>query len=115
MKTSIKTELKAYLLDLINDNVLTDDNVKDWHYHAFGECYYIVGSYPANNWLKKHRILGIELASICNQYEIDNFGVNKDGKYDNIESVVNTLAYIYGGELLGKISADNVAELRQAL
>ena len=114
MKTSIKTELTAHLLDLINDGVLTDDNREDWHFHAFNEDYYIIGYYQASEWLKKHSIDSFEAVGICQQYEIDNFG--EVGKpYDNSEKTVNMLAYIYGEELLYSFDADNVEELKAEL
>ena len=42
MKASIKEELTSYVLELINDKVLTDDNRDDWHFHAFNKEYYII-------------------------------------------------------------------------
>ena len=114
MKTSIKTELTAHLLDLINDGVLTDDNREDWHFHAFNEDYYIIGYYQAYEWLKKHSIDSFEAVGICQQYEIDNFG-EASSVYDNSEKVVNMLADIYGEELLYSFDADNVEELKAEL
>tara|TARA_R110000796_G_scaffold113672_1_gene225458 strand:- start:104 stop:460 length:357 start_codon:yes stop_codon:yes gene_type:complete len=100
MKTTIKEELKQHLLDLVNDGVLTEDNKDEWHFHAFNEDYYIIGYYNASKWLEKHGIGEFEAAAVCTQYEIDNFG--ELGKvYDNSETCVNMLAYIYGEELLG--------------
>jgi len=114
MKTTNKEELTSYVLDLINDNVLTDDNRDDWHFHAFNEDYYIIGYYQASEWLKKHSIDSFEAVGICQQYEIDNFG--EVGKpYDNSEKTVNMLAYIYGEELLYSFDADNVEELKAEL
>jgi len=99
MRTTIKNELTDYINDLINDGVLTNDNKDDWHFHAFNEDYYIIGYYNASEWLKRHNIDSFEAIQICNQYEIDNFGETSN-KYDNSESVVNMLVYIYGEQLI---------------
>ena len=101
MKASIKEELNAYVSDLINEAVLTDNNRDDWHYSAFNEDYYIIGYYQASEWLKKHSIDSFEAVSICQQYELDNFG-EASSVYDNSEKVVNMLAYIYGEEIINE-------------
>ena len=102
MRTTIKNELTDYINDLKNDGVLTNDNKDDWHFHAFNEDYYIIGYYNASEWLKRHNIDIFEAIQICNQYEIDNFGETSN-KYDNSESVVNMLVYIYGEELINEL------------
>ena len=107
MKTTIKEELTSYVLDLINDKVLTDDNRDDWHFHAFNEDYYIIGYYQASEWLKKHSIDSFEAVGICQQYELDNFG-EASSVYDNSEKVVNMLAYIYGEEIINELELDNI-------
>jgi len=102
MRTTIKNELTDYINDLINDGVLNEENKEDWHFHAFNEDYYIIGYYNASEWLKRHNIDSFEAIQICNQYEIDNFGETSN-KYDNSESVVNMLVYIYGEELINEL------------
>ena len=114
MQTSVKTELTTYLLDLINDGVLTDENRDDWHFHAFNEDYYLIGYYNCSEWLKKHNIDTFEAIGICQQYEIDNFG-ECHKVYDNAESTVNMLVYIYGEELLNSIDAEDIEELTENL
>lgn len=113
MKNSIKEELKSHLLDLINDEVLTDDNKEDWHFHAFNEDYYIIGYYNSSEWLKNHGLGELEAAGICQQYEIENFGESK--VYDNSESVVNMLAYIYGEELIHSLDVTTIEGLKEEL
>ena len=100
MKQTIKRELKAHILGKINDGVLTDENRDEWHFHAFNEDYYLIGYYQCSEWLKRHGIGELEGASICRQYEINTFGESRTD-YDNSEKVVNMLAYIYGGEVIG--------------
>ena len=114
MKNSIKIELESHLSDLINDNVLTNYNKDEWHFHAFNEDYYLIGYFNCNEWLKLHNIGEFEAADICNQYEIDIFGETSN-KYDNSESVVNMLAYIFGEELLCEIDANDINELKEAI
>mgnify|MGYP000005821145 CR=1 FL=1 len=107
MKTTIKEELTSYVLELINDKVLTDDNRDDWHYLAFNEDYYIIGYYQASEWLKKHSINPFKAVSICQRYELNNFGVTPSF-YDNSEKVVNMLVYIYGEEIINELELDNI-------
>lgn len=114
MKTTVKNELKNHLLNLINDGVLTNENVNDWHFHAFNEDYYIIGYYEAEQWLKEHEISAFEAIGICQEYEKDNFGeVTK--VYDNAETTVNMLVYIYGEELLIELEAESIEELEELL
>lgn len=115
MRHSVKTELKNYLLDLINDGILNDENKDEWHFHAFNEGYYIIGYYQASQWLKKHNINPFEAITTCQEYERNNFGDESVKVYDNPEKTVNMLAYIYGEELIHSIDANNVEELKEAL
>ena len=56
MNNSIKAELKAHILSLINDCVLTPDNQDEWHFHAFNEAHYEIGYYNCEQWLEKHNV-----------------------------------------------------------
>lgn len=110
---SVKQELCAHIADLINDGVLTDENKEDWHFHAFNEDYYLIGYYQCSEWLKRHNIGEFEAAGICQEYEIENFGQSR--VYDNSESAVNMLVYIWGEELLNEIDAEDVCELLECV
>lgn len=110
MKT-INAELAQHLLDLINDGILTNDNVDGWHYHAFNEDYYIIGYHNATEWLKEHNMDVFEAIGICQEYEKDNFGEAR--VYDNSEATVNMLVYVIGEELLNYLDADTVEELEE--
>jgi len=114
MKTTIENELKSHLLDRIKDSVLTNDNKDDWHFHAFNEDYYIVGYYQAEQWLKEHGLSAFEAIGICQDYERDNFGECLKS-YDNAETTVNMLVYIYGEELLSELDADNIEDLKSKI
>lgn len=113
MKTSIKEELIQHILDRINDGVIDNTNRGEWHFHCFNEDYYIIGYYQASQWLKMHDIDPFEAISICQQYEIDNFGESKI--YDNSEQTVNMLAYIWGEEILSEFDSDNIEDLEYDL
>ena len=63
----------------------------------FNEDYYIIGYYNAKQWLKRHSLDAFDAISEVQQYEIDNFGEARI--YDNAESLVNMLVYIYGEQL----------------
>ena len=114
MKTSIKEELAYHIIDKIDDGILTNDNIDDWHHYALNEDYYIVYHYNAKKWLEKHNIDVLEAAGICQQYEVDNFG-ECNRIYDNYEGIVNMLTYIYGEELLYSFDVETVEELREEL
>tara|TARA_R100000951_G_scaffold71034_2_gene59918 strand:+ start:2640 stop:2993 length:354 start_codon:yes stop_codon:yes gene_type:complete len=111
MKTSVKTELANHLLNLINDGVLTNDNKDDWHFHAFNEDYYLIGYYNCSEWLKKHDIDTYEAIAICQDYELEMFGEFQT-RYDNPETTVNMLVYIYGEELINEFEGETIKELK---
>lgn len=114
MKNSVKEELKAYLLDLINDEVLTDENKDDWHFHAFNEDYYIIGYYQASEWLKKHNIDAFEAIEVCQEWEREHLGEIQQ-TYDKSEKTVNMFVYVKGEELLYDLDAENIEELKEKL
>ena len=113
MKNSVRIELLGHILTCINDGVIDDNNRDDWHFHCFNEDYYIIGYYEAEQWLKRHDIGAFEAISICQEYELDNFGEAR--VYDNAEKVVNMLTYIWGEELLSDIDAENIEELTEQI
>ena len=102
MKQSIREELTDYINEEVK-NYTIYESIEDLHYHLFNEDYYLIGYYNCSEWLKTHNLGEFEAAAICTQYELDNFG--ELGKpYDNSESVVNMLAYIYGEELMNEMN-----------
>lgn len=113
MKTSVKKELAQHIIDKINDGVIDNTNVDDWHYHCFNEDYYIVYHSVALEWLKSHDIDAFEAIEIVRDYEMDNFGEMNTSI--NPESIVNMLAYIWGEELIYSIDAETVEELEEQL
>ncbi len=110
MQNTIKTELQSHIEDLINDGVLTLDNVDDWHFHAFNEDYYIIGYYQAEQWLKRHNVSPFEAIEEIKEYEQTNYG-EVSTCFDNAESVVNMYVYILGEEVLYSIQDQLIEQL----
>lgn len=113
MEISVKKELANHILDAINEGRIDNGNKDDWHFHLFNEDYYIVGYYQAEQWLKEHNISAFEAIGICQEWEESVLG-EQHKKYDNAETTVNMLAYVYGEELLYDTEADNIDELKEA-
>jgi hypothetical protein len=110
MNNSIKAELKAHILDKINDGVLTPDNQDEWHFHSFNEDHYLIGYYNCEQWLVKHDVSAFEAINEIVEYEQESFG-EVTTKLDNAESVVNMYVYIQGEELMSGI--DTLEELEE--
>ena len=104
MKNSVKEELSEYIQERISEIRHYDSReMEDLHFHLFNEDYYIIGYYQASEWLKTHDIGEFEALGIVQQYEIDHFGESTK-VYDNSESVVNMLVYIWGAEILSDMN-----------
>ena len=110
MNKSIIVELKAHVLSLINDCVLTEENGYAWHFHAFNEDHYLIGYYNCEEWLKKHDVSAFDAINEIVEYEQDNFG-EVHTKFDNAESVVNMYVYIKGEGILSGMGT--LEELRE--
>jgi len=97
--TSIESELKSHLTDLVENGDINEDNFEDAHHLAFNEDHYIIGYHKAEKWLESHSVSAFKAIAACVEYERDNFGkVSKD--YDNAETVVNMLAYVLGNDVV---------------
>ena len=102
MKESIKQELTQYVVDLYSEGVLKENNREEWHHLAFNEDYYLIGYYNCSEWLKKHNLDPYDAIAICQDYEIEMFG-GFSKRYDNAETTVNMLVYIYGEEIINEL------------
>ena len=103
MQHSIKSELLSHVEDMVNDGVLTLDNVDDWHFHAFNEDCYMIGYYQCEEWLKKHNVSPFEAIETIREYEQDNFGeVHTD--FSSSENVVNMYVYILGEQVMYEVA-----------
>lgn len=101
MKNSIREELSEYIAERVTEMMKYKEmpaDSQELHQALFNEDYYIIGYYQAEQWLMSHRLETFEAISIVQEYENEQFGECR--MYDNAESVVNMLAYIYGEELL---------------
>ena len=118
MDTKLKEELKAHIVDAINDRMNNDVDYEDQlHYVAFNEDYYIIGYYQAEQWLLKHNISPFEAIAEVIEWENDNFGeVQLKGEDINSEKIVNLYTYIKGEELLSEVDLTlEKAELIEAI
>ena len=100
MNKSIKDELKAHVMGLIADGVITEDKAEDAHFHAFNEDYYIIGHWNAEKWLEKHDVKVWDAIEYVIEQDNLMFGETTLTAGDfNPETIVNLLAYYVGMEL----------------
>ena len=93
----LKQDVKEYIIQQLNDDVGLDQHICDLHHYLLNEDYFIIGSWRAEQWLKKDSIFNA--IEIIKNYENDNFGqVSTD--LSSSENVANMLAYILGEEIL---------------
>lgn len=96
----LKKELINHVEDLKADGVLNEDNVDEWHYHAFNETPYLIGYFTCKEWLKNHGIDPFEAIEHCITFEQDELGELIDPyRYTNAEDVVNMLVYTLGYQM----------------
>ena len=95
MKNTVRKELLEYIEDSIKDEVITNDNVDDWHYYLFNQDYYIIGYHNAEEWFKQHNISVWEAIQKTQEY------------------TANLYTYICGEELLAEANAETIEELQE--
>ena len=94
-----KQDVKNYIIQQLNDDVGLDQDINDLHHYLLNEDYFIIGSYRAEQWLKKDDSSIFEAIETIREYEQSNFGqVSTD--LSSSENVANMLAYILGEEIL---------------
>ena len=94
-----KEDVKEYIIDQLESDVGLDQHISDLHHYLLNEDYFIIGSYRAEQWLKKDDISIFEAIETIREYEQSNFGqVTTD--LSSSENVANMLAYILGEEIL---------------
>ena len=94
---TLKEDVKNYIIQQLNDEVGLDNDVSDLHHYLLNEDYFIIGSYRAEQLLKKDSIFNA--IEKIKDYEQSNFGqVSTD--LSSSENVANMLAYILGEEIL---------------
>ena len=114
-KNSIKKELAAYLIDMINEGVLTNENCDDWNHVAFNQTYYVIDNHVAKKWMEKHEVDVFGGMKICQKWEKETLG-EVHTEYSGWEDVVNMIVFVIGWELLGKAyPAETVEALAEFL
>ena len=94
-----KQDVKDYIIQQLNDDVGLDQYIGDLHHYLLNEDYFIIGSYRAEEWLKKDNSSVFEAIETIKEYEQSNFGqVSTD--LSSSENVANMLAYILGEQIL---------------
>ena len=94
-----KEDIKNYIIQQLSDDVGLDQHICDLHHYLLNEDYFIIGSYRAEQWLKKDDSSVFEAIETIKEYEQSNFGqVSTD--LSSSENVANMLAYILGEEIL---------------
>ena len=95
----LKEDVKEYIIQQLNDDVGLDQHIGDLHHYLLNEDYFIIGSWRAEQWLKKDDSSIFEAIETIREYEQSNFGqVSTD--LSSSENVANMLAYILGEEIL---------------
>ena len=93
----LKEDVKDYIIQQLNDDVGLDQHICDLHHYLLNEDYFIIGSWRAEQWLKKDSVFNA--IETIKEYEESNFGkVSTD--LSSSENVANMLAYILGEEIL---------------
>ncbi len=94
-----KQDIKEYIIQQLNDDVGLDQHISDLHHYLLNENYFIIGSYRAEQWLKKDNSSVFEAIETIREYEQSNYGeVSTD--LSSSENVANMLAYILGEQIL---------------
>ena len=111
---TIKTELKSYIIDRLNDydNIEELINNNELHHELFNTDYYIIGTHKAKEWLKEHNICAFDVCEYIKGYEIDNFGECYTD-LSSSERVVNMLTYIVGEELIYNMEDEILETIEQ--
>tara|TARA_B100000927_G_scaffold177714_1_gene143143 strand:+ start:69 stop:455 length:387 start_codon:yes stop_codon:yes gene_type:complete len=93
----LKEDVKEYIIQQLNDDVGLEQHISDLHHYLLNEDYFIIGSWRAEQWLKKDSVFNA--IETIKEYEESNFGkVSTD--LSSSENVANMLAYILGEEIL---------------
>jgi len=94
-----KQDVKDYIIQQLNDDVGLNQHISDLHHYLLNEDYFIIGSWRAEQWLKKDDSSIFEAIETIKEYEQSNFGqVSTD--LSSSENVANMLAYILGEQIL---------------
>jgi len=108
MNTSLQTELRTHLQDVVLENFDADcTDFSELHHLAFNQSEYIIGYYQAEQWLKQHDISAFEAIADIIEWELDVLGESQLKPEDiNAERIVNLGVYIQGEQVLGELGLD---------
>lgn len=96
---SAKKEVYEYAYDRLNDGIGEDQYGGDLHNEIYNTDYFVIGHYPAKQFLDKVDGGVFEAIETIKDYEQNNFGqVSTD--FSSPEKVANMYAYIVGEEIL---------------
>ena len=111
---TIKTELKSYIIDRLDDydNIKELINNNELHHELFNTDYYIIGTHKAKEWLEEHKICVFDVCEFIKGYEVDNFGECYTD-LSSAEKVVNMLTYIVGEELIYHLEDEILETIEQ--
>ena len=93
----LKEDVKDYIIDQLESDVGLEQHISDLHHYLLNEDYFIIGSWRAEQWLKKDSVFNA--IETIKEYEVSNFG-EISTNLSSSESVANMLAYILGEEIL---------------
>ncbi|MCP4485388.1 MAG: hypothetical protein GY823_12640, partial [Flavobacteriaceae bacterium] len=99
MIKSIEQELKAHVIQIIEDQQL--QSTDDLHFHAFNKNYYVALHDQAEQWLKKHDLTAWQAINTVQKFN----GYIKGNIQDltiNPRSIVNLYIYIKGIQIIHK-------------
>ncbi len=100
-------DVKDYIIDQLNDDIGLDHHISDLHHYLLNQDYFIIGTWKAEQWLKKDNGSIFEAIETIKEYEDLNFGqVSTD--FSCAENVANMLAYILGEEILNNNDTYNL-------
>lgn len=106
----------SMILDAINDDRITDDNIEDLHHIVFNEDYFIIGYFQAEQWIKENFDSVFGAIETVIEYEKESFG--ESHTKINSEAIANMLSYICGEYVISDNDLhtfETVEELKEAL
>lgn len=116
MKTFNKSTLLEHavmIMEAINDDRITDDNLDELHNEVFNTDYFIIGYYQANKWIVENFGDAFSAIDIVKEYELENFGTFNTEV--NSESIANMLSYICGEYVIADLDVNSLDELKESL
>ena len=100
MNNSIKDELTAHIIELIQNGSINESNLDEAHHIAFNQDYYIIGYHIADQWLEHHDVSAWQAIQYVIEQEQAHFGeVSIQAKGINAETIVNNLVFFAGYEI----------------